>query len=77
MLLLRFHNYVFMHMSAFPALFLASHPTIKSQDFDSLRAIINAAASLGPLDAAKLITRANRKIPILQGIHVKLQYASY
>lgn len=52
---------------SFPAILLASHPALKSKDFDCLRSIVNGAASLGILDQAKLRKKADRDIPILQG----------
>lgn len=51
----------------FLAIFLAKHPTLKAEDFDSLRSMVNGAAALGPLDTAKLHERAKREIPIVQG----------
>lgn len=46
---------------------MANHPGIKEKYFDKLRVLINAAAPLGPLDAAKLRKRAKKNIAIRQG----------
>ncbi|CAH1108543.1 unnamed protein product, partial [Psylliodes chrysocephalus] len=49
------------------AIFLAKFPYISSEDFCSVRGIVNGAASLGPLDASKLVEKIKRDVPILQG----------
>lgn len=54
---------------------MANHPDIKQKYFDKLRVLINAAASLGPLDAAKLRQRVNKNIPIRQGNYLFLCFS--
>ncbi|XP_018580201.1 4-coumarate--CoA ligase 1 isoform X2 [Anoplophora glabripennis] len=49
------------------AIFLANHPTVKEEDFSNVRTIINGAAPLGILDEEKLLKKANKNIPFLQG----------
>lgn len=56
-----------MQKSIVAAIFLANHPTLKEEDFSSVRTIVNGAAPLGVLDEAKLLKKANKKIPVLQG----------
>ncbi|CAG9863295.1 unnamed protein product [Phyllotreta striolata] len=49
------------------AIFLSKFPHLTSEDFASVRGIVNGAASLGPLDSQKLIEKIKRDVPILQG----------
>ncbi|EFA01538.1 4-coumarate--CoA ligase 1-like Protein [Tribolium castaneum] len=48
-------------------LFLASHPSVTSNDLQSIRSVVSGAAPLGALDEERFITKAQKDINILQG----------
>ncbi|KAJ8913435.1 hypothetical protein NQ315_017179 [Exocentrus adspersus] len=64
---LRKHKSEVLYLAPPIAIFLANHPSIKDEDFKHVRTIVSGAAALGILDEAKLMKKANRQIPLLQG----------